>query len=200
MTMGDGMKIRASDILNEKLSSIQTRIPIRLSTKDNFAKLLAQATDKSLTNVTKSTARTATFINQDSTNNIQRKLYIENVVDDVSQKYNISPSLIKAIIKTESNFNPNALSSAGAQGLMQLMPGTANTLGVQDPWDVTENIEGGVKYFNEQLNNFNGDVSLALAAYNAGPNSVKKYGGIPPYEETQNYVKKVFRYLNEYNK
>ncbi len=194
------MKIRANDILMEKLSNIQARIPIKLSTKNNFAKLLTQATNKSTTNIDKSTAKTAPFINQNSTNKIQQKLYIENIVNDVSQKYNLSPNLIKAIIQTESNFNPNAQSSAGAQGLMQLMPSTADALGVDNPWDISENIEGGVKYFKEQLNNFNGDVSLALAAYNAGPNSVKKYGGIPPYEETQNYVKKVFKYLNEYNK
>ena len=105
---------------------------------------------------------------------------------------------IDYIIKAESGFNPNAVSKAGASGLMQLMPGTARGLGVEDIFDVEQNIEGGAKYLRGMLDRFDGDKSLALAAYNAGPNAVKRYGGIPPYQETQNYVKRVLSYERNY--
>ena len=116
---------------------------------------------------------------------------IISMIDDTSAKYGVDAKLIKALVKQESGFNPTAKSKAGALGLMQLMPSTAKGLGVKDPLDAKQNIEGGVKYVKSLLNRFDGNIILALAAYNAGPNAVKKYGGIPPYAETQNYVKKV---------
>ncbi len=123
---------------------------------------------------------------------------INSSIDSASTKYGIDKDLIRAVMKQESSFNPTAISSSGAQGLMQLMPDTADLLNVRDPFNISQNINGGVQYLKEQLTKFDGNISLALAAYNAGPNSVEKYGGIPPYAETQNYVQKVIEYYNQY--
>jgi soluble lytic murein transglycosylase-like protein len=103
----------------------------------------------------------------------------------------IDPALLKGLVSQESGFNPNAQSGAGAVGLTQLMPGTASSLGVTNPLDPAQSLQGGAKYLREQLDRFGGDETLALAAYNAGPGAVQKYGGVPPYAETQNYVKSV---------
>lgn len=113
-------------------------------------------------------------------------------------KYSIDPALLKGLIRQESNFDPAARSGAGAQGLTQLMPGTAASLGVTDATDPAQAIDGGAKYLKAQLDRFGGDASKALAAYNAGPGAVAKYGGVPPYAETQNYVTKVLGYAAEY--
>jgi soluble lytic murein transglycosylase-like protein len=113
-------------------------------------------------------------------------------------KYGLDPALLKGLIRQESNFNAGATSSAGAQGLTQLMPGTAASLGVTDATDPAQAIDGGAKYLKQQLDRFGGDPSKALAAYNAGPGAVAKFGGIPPYAETQNYVTKVLGYAAEY--
>lgn len=120
-----------------------------------------------------------------------------NIINKYAQKYNLEPQLIAAIIRKESNFNPWAVSHAGARGLMQLMPATARSLGVRDPFDPEQNIAGGTKYIRQQINSFK-DLALALAAYNAGPGNVKKYGGIPPFSETRNYVNAVIGYLEYY--
>lgn len=121
---------------------------------------------------------------------------MDDIFEEASSRYGVSVNLLKAVAKAESNFNPKAVSKAGAIGVMQLMPATARSFGVSDPYDARQNIMGGAKYLKENLERFGGNVNLALAAYNAGPNSVQKYGGIPPYKETQNYVKIVNSYLD----
>jgi soluble lytic murein transglycosylase-like protein len=123
---------------------------------------------------------------------------INDAILNAAVLYDVDPNLIRSIIKQESGFVPTSISRSGAQGLMQLMPGTADSLGVVDPFNIEENIDGGTKYFRDQLRTFNGDIKLALAAYNAGPGNVKKHNGIPPFNETQNYVKKVTDYYNMY--
>jgi soluble lytic murein transglycosylase-like protein len=120
--------------------------------------------------------------------------HLEPLVEQYAGKAGVSSSLVKAVIRAESGGNPHAVSSAGAKGLMQLMPATAKGLGVNNPLNPAENIEGGSKYLGQLMKKYRGNKELALAAYNAGSGAVAKYGGIPPYKETQNYVKKVLKY------
>lgn len=115
-----------------------------------------------------------------------------------ASSYRLEEALVRAVIKVESDYRPRIVSKKGAQGLMQLIPETAKLLKVNNPFDPSENIRGGSQYLRKMLDLFNDDLELALAAYNAGPTTVKRYGGIPPYDETQNYVKRVKRYLNHY--
>ena len=122
----------------------------------------------------------------------------EQLIKTCSDKYGVNPCLVKAVIHAESGYNPNAVSSKGASGLMQLMPATAKSLKVADRFNPKDNVEGGVKYLRFLLDTFRGDVSLAVAAYNAGLNKVAKYGGIPPYNETRTYVNRVLSYMKSY--
>ena len=123
---------------------------------------------------------------------------IEGSIHKAAQKYNLPTALIRGVIRAESNFEVKAVSRAGAQGLMQLMPGTAKELGVENPFDIEQNIDGGARYLRKMLDSFGGDIKVALAAYNAGPGTVAKYGGqIPPYQETERYIDRVLKFSKQ---
>jgi len=124
----------------------------------------------------------------------------DHVISEASHTHGVSFSLLKALIKTESDFNPRAVSSAGARGLMQLMPENIKTLKINNPFDPRENIMGGTQYLKQLIDRFNGKLPLALAAYNAGPGVVEKYRRIPPFKETENFVKQVMKYYSFFNK
>lgn len=121
---------------------------------------------------------------------------LEEIFQAASQRHGISNQLLKAVAKVESNYNPNAVSPSGASGLIQLMPATARGLGVTDVFDARQNVNAGAKYLSQLLTRYDGNLHLALAGYNAGPGNVAKYGGVPPFKETQNYIVKVEQALN----
>ncbi len=134
-----------------------------------------------------------------SPQSINRLNLYNNIIDKASSLYGVDKNVIKSVILTESAAKEKAQSSAKAKGLMQLIDSTANDMGVKNIWDPQQNIYGGTKYLAEMLRKYNGNLKLALASYNAGPKNVDKYGGIPPFEETKNYVKRVVGYLNHLN-
>ncbi len=134
--------------------------------------------------------------NQKTPNQVS-KAEINDLIEKYADKNGLDSDFVRAVVNQESGYNPNATSKCGAMGLMQLMPGTAQGLGVSNAYDPEQNIQGGTKYLKGLMDRFDNNKSLALAAYNAGPNAVKKYGGIPPYQETQNYVKSV---ISQYDK
>ena len=192
------MSMRVNDIFRQKLEEIQSRVPIKINILENlsFDSVLNETQNKTNSLTRDNLQYKPSSIGFSPTKG-QTLQAIEASISNAAKKYDVNPNLVRAIVRQESSFNPNSLSSAGAQGLMQLMPGTARSLGVSNPWDIEQNIEGGTHYIKEQIDQF-GDVSMALAAYNAGPGAVQKYNGIPPYQETQNYVQKVLKYFNEY--
>ncbi|HEY7829869.1 MAG TPA: lytic transglycosylase domain-containing protein [Solirubrobacteraceae bacterium] len=122
----------------------------------------------------------------------------DGAIAQAAARYNLDPAVLHGLIQQESGFNPNSRSGAGALGLTQLMPGTASSLGVSNPLDPIQSIEGGARYLSQMMSQFGGNTADALAAYNAGPGAVHKYGGVPPYAETQDYVNKVLGYANAY--
>lgn len=122
----------------------------------------------------------------------------KKIIQSASERYDVDAQLVKAVIQAESGFDAGAVSPSGAQGLMQLMPGTARELGVVDAFDPQQNVDGGVRYLRQLLDRYDGNVALALAAYNAGPGAVHAYGGIPPYRETQEYVGRVLQNYKMY--
>lgn len=127
----------------------------------------------------------------DRSNDIHILPDIRHGISNAAKKYAVSEKLIQSVIQAESNYRPDALSPAGAQGLMQLMPATARELGVTDPFDVDQNIDAGTRYLKKMIDRFNGNIKMALAAYNAGPGTVERYNGNVPYQETQTYIQRV---------
>ena len=132
-------------------------------------------------------------------NKIQfREKKYDSIINELCKKYGVKTSFIKAMVKTESNFDPYAVSKKGATGLMQLMPAKAKDLSVTDSFDPRQNLDGGIRHVSYLLKKYEGDVQLTLAAYNAGENAVERNNGIPPFEETQNYIIKVLRLIEKY--
>lgn len=128
----------------------------------------------------------------------KKEILFGSIIQRAAERHQVDEALVKAIIMAESGYNPKAISKMGARGLMQLMPKTAKALGVEDSFNPEDNVDAGVAYFKRLLNRFDGDITLALAAYNAGSRKVLKYRGVPPFKETKYYIKKVFKYYQVY--
>ena len=157
---------------------------------------LSALTD-SISNVTGVSASSATSATTGAKKTYSKQ-EISDIISKISAKHGVNEKLVRALIRQESGFNPKVVSKAGATGLMQLMPSTAKGLGVTNAYDAEQNIYGGTKYLKGLLDRFDNNKELALAAYNAGPNAVKKYKGIPPYAETQNYVKSIMKSYDKF--
>ncbi|NLX63253.1 MAG: lytic transglycosylase domain-containing protein [Clostridiaceae bacterium] len=213
-----------SSLLKQKIAEIQSRLPVKMNIPSGSSTDFAQELGKAsaayesaaasaepaapVIDIEPSTVRSTKTrfplvsgsyesvyprLSQTQINELMPR--IDAAINTFAKQFGLDPKLIRAVIKEESGFQPFALSTSGAMGLMQLMPETAKGLGITDAYNIEQNILGGTQYLYYQLKAFDNDLELALAAYNAGPNAVRKYGGIPPYTQTQNYVRKV---LNTY--
>jgi soluble lytic murein transglycosylase-like protein len=168
----------------------------------SFASTLAKARASATTAPRPSAPRARTFASAVTSPPLDASAPIpfQSEIVAAAQKYGVDPALLAGLVKQESNFNPRAQSGVGAKGLTQLMDATARGLGVSDVFDPTQSLDAGAKFLGGLLKQFHGDERLALAAYNAGPGAVQKYGGIPPYEETQRYVPKVLGYAAQFRR
>jgi soluble lytic murein transglycosylase-like protein len=177
--------------MNELQAMIGGGPPAPVAPQASFASQLATATTATGTDATAAAAAVPASYASTGVSELPADVPYGAEITAAAKKYGIDPALLAGLVKQESGFNPNAGSPAGARGLTQLMPATAAGLGVTNVLDPAQSLEGGAKYLRAQLDAFGGDVTRALAAYNAGPGAVKRYGGVPPYAETQNYVRAV---------
>ncbi len=202
-------KVRKSSVEERVMSSPSSPNPaketakkiegmIEIGTKDAkeaFSEVLEEIRQKVNANINNSFPEGQVISYKEDLKDVKN---IEELIVKLSKKHGVDPALVKAMVKVESNFDPKAVSPVGAKGLMQIMPGTAKDLGIKDPLDPKQNLEGGIKYMKRLLKKYNNDVTLALAAYNAGPGNVDKHDGIPPFSETKNYVRKVLHAYTVY--
>lgn len=184
------MEITGLEITLQRISSIEQKfqrlIGAEINTPDkDFQKILDSSMDKASSGVKAYGPDVS-------------KSEINELIEEYSDKNGLDSDFVRAVVKQESGFNEKATSHCGAMGLMQLMPGTAKGLGVKNPYDAEQNVAGGTKMLSNLLKTYGGNKELVLAAYNAGGGAVKKYGGIPPYQETQNYVKNVLSIYKRY--
>jgi Rod binding domain-containing protein len=180
----EGKGLGIADILYRKITGkpLQESIPkIRLN---NLEDIPIKNHDNSLRSL------------QPSKQSLKRLELYDKYIDEASEKYGVNKNIIKSVILTESAANVKAVSKANAKGLMQLIDSTASDMGVNNVWNPQENINGGTKYLSKMLRQYNGDLKLALAGYNAGPGNVQKYNGIPPFDETKKYITRVMSYMN----
>ncbi len=189
---------RGVDAVEQRVRQLQHLIQSNAAPANNFAQQL-QATASGNTSAPTLSVSAKGMV-QPPKNLGNKVTSLWPLITQQANQHKIDPALVAAVIQQESGFNANATSKAGAQGLMQLMPATAKSLGVTDSLDPAQNIAAGTKYLSQKLSEFNGNIPLALAAYNAGSGAVKKHDGIPPYTETQGYVRKILsQYLSHKN-
>lgn len=186
---GQNTKVTDNLVENQNLSANESQF--NFDNLENLKKMDSQYYDHGV----KKKTLAESYSKRYSSNSSERIQQFKGLIEIKAKKYDLDPKLLAGLIRQESNFNPYAVSHCGAMGLGQLMPETARSLGVVDPFNASQNLEGAAKYLKQMLDKFGGNTTKALAAYNAGPGAVQKYGGVPPYTETQNYVRSINKHV-----